>query len=259
VSRTRTANAPDLAALLRPQTPIMVAVQHAMLRGNETVRAVAPIAEQIAVRLAGAIAMDSIHAGQRLLEKDLSEVLRVSRAPVREALRILEREHLVDFEPRRGAVVTAPDAQDLRDIYTVRSALYRIFMRRVMDHRPDDVCAVFDRLMPALEDAARQASVDGFSLASFQLNMGLLELSDNRLVADLLASISIRTLRYVRLGLAADPGRITGSLVSWQQLHQAVQKRDVPAVIRQVGQRIDASRDAAVRALAEPRQLRAAA
>ena len=73
--------------------------------------------------------MDLIHAGQRLLEKDISEMLQVSRAPVREALRILERERLVEFEARRGAVVTAPDADDLRNIYVVRGALYRIMLR----------------------------------------------------------------------------------------------------------------------------------
>ncbi len=113
MARQKTTNTPDLSALLTPQTPIMVAVEHAILRGHEWSHAAAPVAEQIAVRLAGVITMDLIHAGQRLLEKDISEVLHVSRAPVREALRILERERLVEFQARRGAIVTAPDAKDL--------------------------------------------------------------------------------------------------------------------------------------------------
>jgi DNA-binding GntR family transcriptional regulator len=252
MSRTRTADAPDLSALLRPQTPLMVAIQHAILRDGDSPHAAAPIAAQIAVRLAGAIAMDLLHAGQRLLEKDLGAVLRVSRAPVREALRILQREHLVDFEPRRGALVTAPDAQDLRDIYLVRTALYGILMRRLMERRPADVRATFDRHLPAIEAAARQESVDGFSLASFQLNMTLVELSDHRVAADLLASISVRTLRYVRLGLAADPARIRGSLASWQALRRAVDRDDADEVTRHALLRIDASRDAALRALGAP-------
>ena len=100
---------------------------------------------------ATAITMNRIQAGQRLVESDLSEVPHVSRAPLREALRILERERPVEFRARHGAVVTAPDVHDL-------------------------------------------------------LNLAMTDLSSNRLIVDLLTSISLRTLRYVRLGLATDPG-----------------------------------------------------
>jgi DNA-binding GntR family transcriptional regulator len=250
MARKKTTNTPDLSALLMPQTPIMVAVEHAILRGHEWSRAAAPVAEQIAVRLAGVITMDLIHAGQRLLEKDISEVLHVSRAPVREALRILERERLVEFQARRGAIVTAPDAKDLRDIYVVRSALYRILLRQIMERRPADADAVFERHMPRVVQAVEQSTVDAYALESFLLNMALLELSENRLVADLLASISLRTLRYVRLGLAADPERIPLALKSWRALQRAVGRRDIDEVLDMATRRIEASRDAAVRAIA---------
>lgn len=252
MARKKTTNTPDLSALLTPQTPIMVAVEQAVLRGSEWSQAVAPVAEQIAVRLAGVITMDLIQAGQRLLEKDISETLRVSRAPVREALRILERERLVEFQPRRGAIVTAPDAKDLRDIYVVRSALYRIFLRQMMERRPAELEAVFERLMPRLIAAAEQQSVDAFALESFALNMAMLSLSENRLVGDLLASISLRTLRYVRLGLAADPSRIPLAMKTWRELHRAVKRRDIDAVLDTATKRIESSRDAAVRAIGSP-------
>lgn len=252
MARKKTSNAPDLSQLLIPQTPIMVAVQHAIMRGHEWSHAAAPVAEQIAVRLAGVITMDLIHAGQRLLEKDISEVLHVSRAPVREALRILERERLVEFQARRGAIVTAPDVKDLRDIYVVRAALYRIFLRQLMERRPADVEAVFNRHMPRIVQAAEQASVDSYALEGFLLNMAMLDLSDNRLISDLLASISIRTLRYVRLGLAVNPERIAAGVKSWRALQRAIVRRDIDEVLETAVKRIDASRDAAVRAIEPP-------
>jgi DNA-binding GntR family transcriptional regulator len=252
MARQKTTNTPDLSALLTPPTPIMVAVEHAILRKNEWSHAAAPVAEQIAVRLAGVITMDLIHAGQRLLEKDISEVLHVSRAPVREALRILERERLVEFQARRGAIVTAPDAKDLRDIYVVRSALYKIFLRQLMERRPADLDAAFERHMPKITKAAEQGSVDTYTLESFLLNIALLDLSENRLISDLLASISLRTLRYVRLGLAQDPDRIGTAVKSWQALQRAVAKRDIDEVLERAVRRIDASRDAAVRAIVSP-------
>jgi DNA-binding GntR family transcriptional regulator len=251
MARRKTANTPDLSSLLTPQTPLMVAVEHAVLRGNEWSRAAAPVAEQIAVRLAGVITMDLIHAGQRLLEKDISEVLHVSRAPVREALRILERERLVEFQARRGAIVTAPDAKDLRDIYVVRNVLYRIFLRQLMAERPQELEAVLESHIPRVAAAAEQ-SVDAYALENFLLNMAMLALPGNRLVADLLASISLRTLRYVRLGLTADPARVPSAVKTWRALHRAVVRREVDEVLEVAAKRMDASRDSAVRAIVPP-------
>ena len=87
MGRLKTTNTPELQDLLtpqNPQNPLTLAVERALMHGRDWS---ASVAEQIAVRLAGLIAIDVIHAGQRLLEKDISDVLQVSRAPVREALR----------------------------------------------------------------------------------------------------------------------------------------------------------------------------
>ena len=104
MARLKTTNTPDLQSLLAPQTPqnpVMLAVEQALMHGRDWS---ASVADQIAVRLAGLITLDVIHAGQRLLENDICEVLEVSRAPVREALRILERErtYLPDGEVPNG-------------------------------------------------------------------------------------------------------------------------------------------------------------
>jgi len=79
--------------------------------------------------------------------------------------------------------------------------------------------------------------------------MALLDLSENRLVSDLLASISLRTLRYVRLGLAADPDRIATAVETWRAVQRAVTRRDIDEVLETAVNRMDASRDAAVRAI----------
>ncbi len=192
MGRLKTTNTPELEALLSPeasQNPVTLAVEQALRRGRDWS---APVAEQIAVRLAGLIAIDLIHAGQRLLEKDISAVLQVSRAPVREALRILERERLIEFRARRGAVVTAPDARELRDIYVVRETLFAILLRELMEERPEALDALFEQHLPRFAKAVDE-SVDAYTSASFLANMAMADLSGNRLVADLLNSISLRT------------------------------------------------------------------
>ena len=61
-----------------------------------------------------------LQAGDNLIETKLSEEFGVSRTPIREALRQLELEGLVDIIPNKGAVVTGVSAQDIEDIYTIR-------------------------------------------------------------------------------------------------------------------------------------------
>jgi len=56
-------------------------------------------------------------ADQRINETDLAARLKISRPPIREALRILENEHLVINIPRKGTNVTKISIEDLQDIY----------------------------------------------------------------------------------------------------------------------------------------------
>lgn len=58
--------------------------------------------------------------GESLIETRLSEELGVSRTPIREAIRQLELEGLVQSIPNKGAVVKGISAQDIEDIYTIR-------------------------------------------------------------------------------------------------------------------------------------------
>lgn len=55
MARNRTPNLPDFSTLLTPKNSLMLAVERAVLRGQDGVYAAAPIAQQIAVRLAGSL------------------------------------------------------------------------------------------------------------------------------------------------------------------------------------------------------------
>ena len=250
MARNRTENCPDLSGLLVPVNPLMLAVEQAVLRNHWPIQTPASLPEQIAARLAGVITLDLVHAGQRLLEQDVSKVLQVSRAPVREALRMLERDRLVEFVPRRGALVTAPTAAELRDVYAVRLTLYAMLMRQLMAERPADLETVFDQFIPEVARAARE-SVDAYAVETFLFNFAIADLCSNRLLVDLLQSISLRTLRYVRLGLASAPSGLPRYLKSWRALHAAIVDRDTERAVEKVISRISQVRDAATGYLGE--------
>ncbi|ODU62441.1 MAG: hypothetical protein ABS99_00575 [Acetobacteraceae bacterium SCN 69-10] len=95
------------------------------------------MASFIAGELMGAIEQGHYKPGTRLVEAEIAQRFGVSRAPVREALRMLMKDDLVMRRPRRGTVVTELSAAEVSEMYEVRSALYaavvRLFVRRASD------------------------------------------------------------------------------------------------------------------------------
>lgn len=82
-----------------------------------------PIREIAYDTLKRAIITGDIPAGSRIVETEYAERMHISRTPLREALRKLERDGLVEYVIRRGVVVRAFTVADVEEIYTIRNAL----------------------------------------------------------------------------------------------------------------------------------------
>jgi len=79
-----------------------------------------------------------IKPGEKLNEKSIAELLQVSRTPVREALRRLASDGLVDFFPRRGVFAKAVTPQDIKELYEIRRCLEVHAARRTIGNIPDE-------------------------------------------------------------------------------------------------------------------------
>ncbi len=82
-----------------------------------------PLRELVFDTLREAIIMGEIPPGTRMMEEHLAEKLEVSRTPIREAIRQLEREGLVEIAPRRGAYVAGMSPKDCHEVLEIRAAL----------------------------------------------------------------------------------------------------------------------------------------
>lgn len=81
------------------------------------------LVEKIRLHLEDAIIAGRLKPRQRLVEDEIAREFSVSRSPVREALRGLERDGLVSMTPGRGACVAELTAEDVDDVYAVRARL----------------------------------------------------------------------------------------------------------------------------------------
>ena len=85
------------------------------------------------------IALDRLKPGQRILEEEICAVLGVSRAPVREAFRMLERDRLLVVVPRKGAQVSGYNDTELHDIFEVRASLMTALYEAAARAHPEEL------------------------------------------------------------------------------------------------------------------------
>src|SRR5699024_10588887 len=98
------------------------------------------LSEQIAGHLAGQIIAGELLAGDRIQELRVASELEVSRGSVREALLILERRHLIDILPRRGAVVKDLSESQVRGLYELVQVLLGLVIRKAIKNvREEDL------------------------------------------------------------------------------------------------------------------------
>ena len=114
--------------------------------------------------IAGAIASGRLRPNERINQERLASELGVSRTPVREALRWLERDGLVRLVARRGAFVSAFDARDVDDIYELRELLEPRAVERAAVRATRADVAGLRRLLDALERAWRSDVNRAFDL-----------------------------------------------------------------------------------------------
>ncbi len=129
------------------------------------------LAEQIANYLGERIMTGAIRPGERIQEATVAAELKVSRASVKEALFTLERWHLVDITPRKGATASRLDADHAAELYDVYQHLLIMLARRLCERWQDnDMSALIARVDTVTQRIqARSPDVPAVVEASFDV------------------------------------------------------------------------------------------
>lgn len=82
-------------------------------------------------RIKEMIVLGELAPGERINEKELCDIVGVSRTPIREALKVLAADGLVELLPNRGSKVTSPSSQEIKNLFSVIAALERLAVETV--------------------------------------------------------------------------------------------------------------------------------
>jgi DNA-binding GntR family transcriptional regulator len=203
--------------------------------------------EQIAHSIGTAIIGGEYEAGTRILEQEVASRFQVSRGPVREALRILERGGLVQLNARRGAQVAQMDGSELRQIFQVRASLLGLAARLATEQQNESF--VKDLKAGVLQIGALARTSDDASAyvaAVTQMNLRLAAASENKYLREIIFALAHQTVRYTLLGLASKERRLQ-SARNWKRLLEAVVARNAAEAAEAAEDLVVQSRDAALR------------
>ncbi|NHR03984.1 GntR family transcriptional regulator [Chromobacterium haemolyticum] len=120
------------------------------------------LTEQIAQYLGKQIIQGTMQAGERIQELRIASELEVSRGSVREALLILQRRHLVEIFPRRGAVVSSITGQDVRHFFELWFLLLDQAVCNLATSWQNDDLAHFFEVTTQLAECNRKDDLQGF-------------------------------------------------------------------------------------------------
>ncbi len=205
--------------------------------------------EQIAAQLGDKIIAGEMQDGAHIPEQEVAEHYQVSRGPIRDALRILEREGLVVLNPRKGATVSELNTQELSEIFEVRASLLSLAARKNALRGDADYLKVIRYAVKKLSRCV-ESQDDGGKYAETAYRVSLLSAryAGNQRLVDIVTSLSLQTLRYSKLGFRSVERR-RRSYELWQQALEAMQARDGDLAAALSLQRVQESWEATVGAL----------
>lgn len=183
--------------------------------------------------------------GDRLIERELCELVGVSRTSVREALRHLESEGLVENLPNKGPAVARVSPETALQLYEVREVLEglaaRLFTARATSRQIEDLRIALDRLTEAFATQDMRLII----AETTRFYAVLLDGCGNDFVRKTIGSLQAR-IQFLRATSMSQPGRAPGSLAEMTSIVGAVCRLDPDAAEAAAREHVRRARDAAL-------------
>ncbi|PJJ65094.1 GntR family transcriptional regulator [Compostimonas suwonensis] len=183
---------------------------------------IAPVRQQVSDTIRQSIFELRLRPGERLVERELIDMTGASRTSVREALRELEADGLVQRTPYRRLIVAVPSASEVTEIYEVRGLMLGLMVRHFVVHATDDDrqalvgayehCLTVDSSTTQQLLEAKQALYDALSIRASIAN-------------SVMASLSSRIVFFRHL-CAREPGRTDEWNIEVGRIVEAILQRD---------------------------------
>ena len=188
----------------------------------------APLRSKIIGALRTAIETGVLAPGTRLVEKDLCEQLDVSRTSLRESLRELEAEGVLEHTSHRSLTVAAISEEQAENIYRIRAVVEALVVEQFIEKADSNEVTMLVRESETLKDAYRSGVLTAMLAAKRAFYDRICSGAQNAIAFDILNRLVLRTSSLRKRSMLR-PERQKQSIGEIDTLVKAVLARDIPA------------------------------
>ena len=209
-----------------------------------------PIREIAYETLKHAIITGDLPAGSRIVETDYAERMHISRTPLREALRKLERDGLVEYMLRRGVIVRAFTIADVDEIYTIRTCLEMLTLPAIIQNAtPGDIQRLRD-ILAQMDPLTEQGDVAALSPLARRFHNELTAISGLKRTIRAIEGQDEYITRFSALSIAKEDRR-GAAHQEHHELVNLVERKDLEGFQQLMRRHIERSKETCLLALRE--------
>lgn len=175
--------------------------------------------------------------GDELVECTIGKEMGVSRTPVREAIRQLELEGLVQLIPNKGAFVTGISSKDVMDMYLIRAKLEGLCAAMAAEHVTEEQLEKMEETILLSDFHAEKGNFEQVCQQDGEFHKLLYEASGSRILAHTLLDFH-QYLQRVRMASVRQRKRTQPSTREHKEILEAIRKKDASAADRAAYQHI---------------------
>ena len=214
-----------------------------------------PIRDIAYDRLKHAIITGELPAGSRIVETTYAEQLHISRTPLREALRKLERDGLVEYVLRRGVVVRAFTIADVEEIYTIRNALEMLTLPAIVKNATEEDIAALKEHLREMDEVMAHGDIETLSPMARAFHSQLTGLCRQNRILRVIEGQDEFITRFSAMAIRQE-NRRTQAHEEHYKLVEYVEKRDLEHLEKLMRKHIERSKENCLAALAAQKQNR---
>ncbi|QTE68973.1 GntR family transcriptional regulator [Clostridiales bacterium] len=214
-----------------------------------------PIREIAYDVLKKAIITGEIPAGERIVETEYADRLHISRTPLREALRKLERDGLVEYVMRRGVVVHAFTTEDVDQIYTIRNSLEMLTLPYIIENATAEDIAALREKLAAMDALIARDDIEGLSPLARDFHTCLTAISGKNRILRVIEGQDEYIRRFSAMAIQQE-NRRSSAHEEHHKLVDLVEKKDLPALEELMRHHIERSKECCLAALKARKQNR---
>jgi DNA-binding GntR family transcriptional regulator len=154
------------------------------------------MAEKLAETLSNAIREGIFKEGDQLIELDLQKQLGISRTPIRESFRVLEKEGLVEVIPHKGTFVKRISRKDIEEHFPVRAPLEGIAAKHAYLNKSADMLRAMEQIFAQMKTAAENKDTNGFLKHHNLFHEAFIDACGNQLLINLLKNLRKQIIWY---------------------------------------------------------------